>query len=63
MIPKVRASIDELSKNFSEQERQALAKRLNQEYQGKGEEKLGLDYHNRIARAKAAVADITVPAE
>jgi len=63
MIPKVVASIDDLGKNFSEQERQALAKRLNQEYQGKGEEQLGLDYRNKLARAKAAVSDIAAPSQ
>jgi alpha-glucosidase len=59
-LPKVLASIDDLEKNFSEQERQALAERLKQEFQGKGEEKLGVDYHDKLARAKAAVSDITV---
>ncbi len=59
MMPAVMASIDDLGKNVSEQERQALAQRLNQEYQGKGNEKLAIDYRDKLARAKAAVSDIT----
>jgi len=59
MMPAVMASIDNLGKNVSEQERQALAQRLNQEYQGKGNEKLAIDYRDKLARAKAAVSDIT----
>ena len=60
MLPRVVASIDDLGKNVSEQERQALAQRLNQEFQGKGEEKLGADYRDKLTRAKAAVSDITL---
>jgi len=59
MLPKVLGSIDDLSKNLNEQERQALAQRLNQEFQGKGEQKMASDYRERLARAKAAVLDIT----
>ena len=59
MIPAVMASIEDLGKNLTEQERQALAQRLNQEYQGKGNEKLAADYRDKLARAKAAVTDIS----
>ena len=58
IMPKVMASIDDLGKNVTEQQRQALAKRLNQEYQGKGEKEWGVDYRDKLARAKAAVSDI-----
>jgi alpha-glucosidase len=62
ILPKVSASIDALGKNTTEQERQALAERLNREYQQQGAEKMVADYQERLARAKAAVADITAPA-
>jgi alpha-glucosidase len=58
MLPKLVASIDALGKNLSEQERQALAQRLNQEYQGKGEKNIAADYRDKLARARAAVMDI-----
>ena len=61
LMPAVRASIDDLGKNVSEQERQALAQRLNQEYQGKGSEKMIVEYHDKLTRAKAAISDITPP--
>ena len=59
MMPKVAASIDDLGKHESEQQRQALTKRLDQEYQQKGEEKMTADVHDKLSRAKAAVADIS----
>jgi len=61
ILPKVTASIDALGKNSSEQERQALAQRLNREYQQQGAEKMMADYQDKLSRAKAAIADITAP--
>ena len=58
LLPKVAASIDALGKNSSEQERQALAQRLNREYQQRGAEKMMADYQEKLSRAKAAVADV-----
>lgn len=63
MLPAVAASIDNLEKNASEPERQALVQRLNKEYQQKGAEKLTADYRDKLARAKAAVSDIMTPVQ
>jgi alpha-glucosidase (family GH31 glycosyl hydrolase) len=60
MLPKVAASIDEFGKNKTEQQRQALATRVNQEFQQKGAEKLINDFNDKLTRAKAAVADIAI---
>ena len=58
MISKVAASIDRLQQHVTEQQSQAMAKRLNQEFKQKGAKEAVADYKNKFLRAKAAVADI-----
>jgi hypothetical protein len=58
LMPTITASIDALEKNLTEQERQDLVRRLNEEYQQKSAGSLAADYKNKISRARAAVADI-----
>jgi alpha-glucosidase len=63
LLPRINARIDELERNLTEQERQDVAKRLNQEYQQNSSEKIAADYKQKIARARAAIADIQPPAQ
>ena len=58
MISRVEASIDQLQQHVTEQQRQAMAKRLNQEFKQKGAKEAVADYKDKFSRAKAAVADI-----
>ncbi len=59
MIPEVVAAIDQLQQHVTEQQRQAMAKRLNQEFKQNGAQEVGADYKDKISRAKAAVNDIS----
>jgi hypothetical protein len=58
MVSKVAAGIDQLQQQVSEQQRQAMAKRLNQEFKQKGAKEVVADYKDKFSRAKAAVNDI-----
>ncbi len=58
MLSQVADSIDELQQHVSEQQRQAMTKRLNQEFKQKSAEEVAADYKNKFSRAKAAVSDI-----
>jgi len=58
MMPRVAASIDQLQQHVTEQQSQALAKRLNQEFKQKGAKEAVANYKDKFARAKAAVADV-----
>jgi alpha-glucosidase len=59
MLPKVPAAVDELEKNLGEQQRQALAQRLKTEYKSDQEQNVGASYKEKLARARAALADVS----
>jgi alpha-glucosidase len=58
ILPKLPARIAELEKNSTEQERKALAERLKTEYKAKSAKQIGADYKDKLARARAAIADV-----
>jgi alpha-glucosidase len=58
MVSRVADGIDELQQQVSEQQRQAITKRLNQEFKQKGREEVAPDYKDKLSRAKAALNDI-----
>ncbi len=58
MLPQVVASVNEFGKNMTQQDKQDLAQRLDQEFKQKGAEKMLADYNDHVARARAAVGDI-----
>jgi len=58
MLPKVPGSINRLEQSLGEQERRALAERLKTEYKSDKEQNVGASYKEKLARARAALADI-----
>jgi alpha-glucosidase len=61
MLPKVATSIDELGSKMNDQQREALAQRLTTEYKSEGAKQIAAHYKDRLARAKAAVEDVSPP--
>ena len=58
LLPRLAASVDQLEKNMSEQERQQLAQRLKTEYKSEKPQNVAADYQQKLARARAALADV-----
>jgi len=61
MLPKLDAGIEALEKLSSEEERKALAQRLKTEFKSEGAKEPGADFKEKLARARAAIADIVGP--
>ncbi len=57
MLPGLSAAIDQLEKKLSEQQQQALAQRLKTEYKSDKEQNVGASNQEKLARARAAIAD------
>jgi hypothetical protein len=62
VLPKVPQAIDDLEKNLGEQQKQALAQRLKTEYKSENEQNVGASYKEKLARARAALADVSTSA-
>jgi hypothetical protein len=62
VLPKVPQAIDDLEKNLGEQQKQALAQRLKTEYKSENEQNVGAGYKEKLARARAALADVSTSA-
>jgi alpha-glucosidase (family GH31 glycosyl hydrolase) len=58
MLPKLAGAIDQLEKSLSEQQQQALAQRLKAEYKSDKEQNVAASNQEKLARARAAIADI-----
>jgi hypothetical protein len=59
LLPKVVTSINELGNATNDQQRQGLAERLKKEYKSDEAQKNLDKYQDLLARAKAAVSDVT----
>jgi hypothetical protein len=59
MLPKLFDAIDHLEKNLSQQQQQALAQRLKTEYKSDKEQNVGASNQEKLARARAAITDIS----
>jgi alpha-glucosidase (family GH31 glycosyl hydrolase) len=63
LLPSVAASVKQLEKGATQQETAALAQRLKTEYQSKEVKDIGTDYQEKVARAEAAIADVSPTAK
>ncbi len=61
LLPQVGPSVKQLEESTSAEQRQALAQRLGMEYKSEVADKILSSYQDKLARAKAALADIPVP--
>jgi hypothetical protein len=59
MLPNVATGVNGLEQNLSK--REALTKRLSAEYKSAGAQEIGANYREKLARAKAAIADVPGP--